>query len=284
MQIPKKKSKSFSGEDIEILNSWLQEMGKSPVGQRIIKNIKNDPHVSKNFQKQFFKNLINQIKAGRGGIDALDKAITDKMLLKGTKVHNKNLKERFSRIIRVEDLFRYLKTNSKLFFNDKDDEKRFCEWLEKGIITIKESFENVELRGQKPVVWATFADDIEKGLLLNDGNIDDLCDILGLSDFEECDYLADLRYNSGKIKEVHFPTVLEAGGNPTFEPSDKDDDYGYTLDIRNCDFGMPEVVHKPILFQSIETISCIGHKDRDATPLSYDKLLDESKNSEEINE
>jgi hypothetical protein len=168
--------------------------------------------------------------------------------------------------MKVRSLFRYLKENIPIFM-DKQGQKQLCNRINDGTITLN-SFKKKKLSGRKPVVWATFADEVERQRMIND-NVDDLCDKLGLLDFDKCEYVIEFRYLSKKLKKIKFPTIIEAGANPAFHPTGDDDDdkYGYTWDLKNKDRGLPEVVHEPISFQEIDSFNYLGHKSRNATSL-----------------
>jgi hypothetical protein len=239
-------------------------MEQTSIGKRIIENFERDSKVPGKTWEKFLKNLITRLKKGDSGIDAISKAIKEDMLLKGPPVEKKHLDESFSKIMKVRSLFRYLNDNLPIF-RDRKSQEQVCEWIENGKIKIAKHFKDIKLQGEQPIVWATFTNEIENqenmGLELNA-----LCDKLGLLDFNKCEYVVELNYESGKVKNVRFPTTMEGGTAPAFNPSD-DDEYGYTWDLKNRDWGLPEVVHEPISFKDIDTINCKGHKDKDATSL-----------------
>jgi hypothetical protein len=265
MRFPEFKNELFTKEEIKLLNDWQNSMIKIPGGNRIVKNMKEDPHVPEDIWIEFLKNLVRSMKEGDRGGDAVRKAITDDMLLKGPRVKKDNLPESLSKLIKVRSLLKYLKDNIPIFRDFRDQEK-ICKRINDGTITIQKSFKSVKLQEEKPVVWATFTEEVENLMIIND-NINDLCDSLGYLDFNKCDFIVELRYESNKVRNPRIPTIIEAGLNPAFHPCAEGDGYGYTWDLKSRDWGLPEIVHEPISFHDIDAISYIGHKDKDSTSL-----------------
>ncbi|MDQ1353754.1 MAG: hypothetical protein QG657_4061, partial [Acidobacteriota bacterium] len=144
-----------------------------------------------------------------------------------------------------------------------------------GTISIEKHLKNVKLRGARPIVWATFAVPVENYYNMN-LNIDDLCDRLGLRDFNKCDYVVKVLYNLNKIEKLRLPNIIDAGVNPAFFPSGEEDQIGYTHDLRNNLGGFPEIVHEPIAIKKIDSIGYLGHKTRNASS----KIFEENRKGE----
>jgi len=265
MQFPEGKSESFTTEDIELLMRWRIDMEQTPEGKKFIENFESERYVPEDVWIKFLKNLIGQINEGNRGVFAIDGAIENDMLLKGPHIEKKNLPEVLSKPMKIVDLLKYIKNNIPIFSGKKGQEQ-MCKLIQNKRIDINNDFKETKLQGRKPIVWATFADEVEKMMLIT-GNINDFCDTLGLLDFNKCDYIVELRYKTENVKNIRFPTIMEAGTNPTFHPSDIDDEYGYSWDLRSGDWGIPQVVHAPIFFQEIDSIHYLGHKNKNATSL-----------------
>ncbi|MFC2155906.1 hypothetical protein ACFLRB_05405, partial [Acidobacteriota bacterium] len=228
-----------------------------------------DPHVIFHIWKQFFENLIERLKFGDTGLGALKNAITDDMLLQGPKVNIEDLEDVFLRLIKIRSLLkRYVKSNIPIFKGQRGEEQ-LAMYINDGTVTIEKHFKDVKLQGKRPIIWATFAEDVEKELNINE-NIDDLCDRLGLSDFNRCDQVAELRYDANKIENQRVSTVVDAGENHAFYPSMKGDPFGDTRDLKNNREGFPEIVHGPIDIKKIDYIRSLGHKIRDASEIVLD--------------
>lgn len=260
MNFPDYKSRFFSKEEVDVLKTWRKEMEKTTEGIQVIKNFIKDTKVPDNIWMKFLKNLVARIKDGYSGVDAINNTVDKNMLLQGPIIKEKALPDSFSKLLKVRSLMRYLNDNIPIF-NDKEGEEELCTLIKKNKITRGNSFKRIKLCGKKPVLWATFTDEIDKLTTIHD-DTSDLCDKLGLSDFDKCEHVIELCYCPQVAANIRFPTIMEGGSNPAFRPSDTDDDYGYTWDLKNRDFGLPEVVHEPVRLQDIDSIHYRGHKDR----------------------
>jgi hypothetical protein len=260
MKFPEIGDKRFKKEEVALLDAWRKKMEQTSEGRRIIENFRKGNKVSEDIWVKFLKSLVNQIKEGDSEVDAIRKAIKDEMLLKGPLIDRKHLPAGFSKLVKARSLFRYLNGNIPIF-KGIEGQKQICKLIDNRMITLEKSFKKVKLRGQKPIVWATFSDEVEKQRLIHD-DTNDLCDKLGLLDFDKCEDVIELSYESSQARNIRFPTIIEGGDNPAFHPSDHEDEYGYTWDLKNRDWGLPEVVHEPISFQNMDSIHYLGHKSR----------------------
>lgn len=271
MKFPKKGDTQFSDEEIDVLEVWKKDLAQTPQGRKIIENFEKDPHVPDHICEQFFKNLITRIKEGDNSIDAIRLSIVNDMLLQGPPVKPKELGENLLRLETIRNLKnRYIKENLP-FFNDKDSLEKIKILMENGSINIEKHFKDIKLQGIRPLVWATYAEAVENEFNLND-NIDELCDRLGLCDCNRCDDVAELRYDKNKVENYRLPTVIDAGENHVFNPSNEEDPVGYTWDLKNKREGFPEIIHNPIDIKKIDSIRYLGHKSRN----SCDLFLDDS--------
>jgi hypothetical protein len=266
LEFPESINKNFSKEEIDLLNEWREKMKNVPIGRRINDNFEKCPHVPGDIWLKFLKNLIGWLKKGKTYLDVIRNSISDDMLLQGPGVNKDELDDGLTRLMDIRTLKkRYLKDNIPVFTTQKGL-GQLCKFVNKGSVTIEKNFKKVELRGKQPIVWATFVKDVDDYFNIND-DIDDLCDKLGLTSLKKNDHVIRLGYESTKIKKPRIPTVLDGGDNPAFYPSDKEDDTGYTWDLKNKQEGFPEIVHEPIPFQEIQIIHCLGRKNRDASPI-----------------
>lgn len=270
MKFPELNDKSFTTDEIKLLNTWQERMKQNPIGKRIIKNMEKDSNVPEDIWRKFLKNLVERLKTGDSEFRAAKNSITHDMLLKGPPIDKENLPEQFSMLIKVRSLFRYLKDNIPIF-RDIENHRQIFNWIESKTITIKESFKKIKLQGRQPVCWAMFKDDLDKSWDIT-GEPNKFYDILGLWDFDDGDYVVELLYDSKKIKNPRIPTIIEAGIYPIFFLPFEDDEYGYTLDLDFWDFGIPEIVHEPIPFQDISLM--IGKFQKSETPVSLYKRSD----------
>ncbi len=265
MKFPEKGHEKFKMEEIELLQKWKADLELSAEGKRILENIEKDSKVPKETWEKFLKNLAHRLNKGNKGFDAAINAIEDEMLLQGPLVKTEHIPEYLSKLVKARSLFRYL-NDSLPVYRDKGAEKQLCKWITDKSLTVKTGFKNIKYRGIRPIVWATSADEIDKLKPIND-DLDDLCDRLGLLDFDKCDDVIELRYESQKVKNVRIPTIMEGGQNPAFLPCDEDDDYGYTLGLKNDYWeGLPEIVHEPVDFHEIEFLHYLGHKEKNPVP------------------
>jgi hypothetical protein len=245
---------SLTTGEIKLLDTWRERMNQNSIGKRIIENMEQDPHVAEDIRKQFLKNLIGRIKAGDNELEAVKNSITDDMLLKGPSIEKENLPDTLSMLMKTRSLFRYLKDNLTLFRDIKTHGLIF-NWIKNKALTIEKNFKKIKLRGRQPVWWSIFTHDVDD--FLNISDINELCDSLGFSDFNEGDYIVELLYEKKDIKNPRIPTIIEAGVNPIFCPGSEDEEYGTT------EQGIPEIVHAPIHFHDIALISCKEKKDKE---------------------
>jgi hypothetical protein len=266
MRFPEKGSEHFSDEEIKLLKAWKRNIKRISLGKRIIENFEKDPHVPNHIWIRFLKNLLNCIKEEIKDLDSIRKAITDDMLLNGPDVGKKELGDSLLRLITIKSLLKRYVKESIPIFKDKISEEKVGQWINDGTITIEKHFKDAQLRGERPISWATFVENVDDDLVIN-GNIDDLCDRLGLMGFNKCDYVLELRYNVDKIKKFRLPTVIDAEINAAFCPSSEEDRVGYTHDLKNNCEGFPEVIHEPIDIKKIDSIRYLGHKNRNASSI-----------------
>lgn len=108
--------------------------------------------------------------------------------------------------------------------------------------------------GKYPIVWTTFADNVNE-TLENEEGADKIRDMLGLDheSYKKDSYLVGLFYNQETVgsnftddKGYHFPTVIEGGDNPAFKPAPNGEVTGLTVNLQDGGKGFPEVVHPPI--------------------------------------
>ena len=272
MKLPDRRSKGFNKKEMVLLKHWEKELKSTKEGERILENIDKEYKVPDNLWKKFLGNLVHRLKEGDESLDAVRNAIDDDMMLQGPVVNREQIPESFSKLLKARSLFRYKSDNIPIYMlevihptEDKEGEEKLCKWIDDRSLTIKNGFKNIKLQGKRPIVWATFSDEIQKLRLIHDC-VNDLCDRLGLLDFEKCDYVLELRYESKKVENVRYPTVIEGGENPAFQPCEDGDECGYTLDLKSGDWGLPEIVHEPIDFHEIESLHYIGHKDKNPEP------------------
>ncbi|MGD2085572.1 MAG: hypothetical protein PVH61_05230 [Candidatus Aminicenantes bacterium] len=240
--------------EIELLDTWCEDMKKNPIGKRIIENMKQDPHVPEDIREKFLKNLSGRIMAGDNELEAVKNSITDDMLLKGPSIEKENLPDTLSMLMKTRSLFRYLNDNLTLF-RDINTHGLIFNWIKNKTLTIEKNFKKVKLQGRQPVCWSIFTHDVDD--FLNISDINELCDGLGFPDFNEGDYVVELLYEKKNIKNPRIPTIMEAGVYPIFCPGSEEEEYGAT------EQGIPEIVHDPIHFQDIDLISCKEKKDKD---------------------
>lgn len=264
MKILDSPGNGFKEKEIGLLNKWVKELNGSFEGKRILENIEKESKVSLEIWEKFLTNLILRLDAGDSCLDALKKAIEDNMLLQGPFA--KDDPEYLSKLIRARSLFRYLNERDKLTYEDKEGEKKLCKWIEDRSLTIEDNFKNIKLQGDRPIIWATFSDEIDNLMSLNNKDVDDLCDRMGLLNFGKDDYVINLRYKFQKIKNIKVPTIIEGGANPAFQPCDDGDSCGYTLNLKSGDWGLPEVVHEPIKFHELESLTYLGRKENNPEP------------------
>lgn len=270
MKFPKKGSERFSDAEIDAIEVWKKDLSQTPQGRKIIDNFEKDPHVPDHICEKFFKNLAFRIKEGYNSFDAVSYSITDDMLLQGPRIEPKCHGETFFTLVKMRDLLKNFLKPGIPIFKDQHEQEQIAKWINGGVITIERHFKDKKLRGARPIAWATYAEAIDKEFNIND-NIDDLCDRLGLMDFNRCDWVVELRYDKNKIENPRIPSVIDAALNPTFCPSDEGDPYGYNWDLKSNREGFPEIVHEPVDIKKIDSIRCLGHKTRDASVLfSFD--------------
>jgi hypothetical protein len=254
MKFPDSKDNFFNTDEIEILSTWRKRMEQNSIGKQIIENMVQDPHVREDIWTKFLKNLIARIEARDNDFDAVKNAITEDMLLMGPPIAKEKMHDYLSKLMKVRSLFRYLNDNIPIF-RDMRTYGQVFNWIKNGTLTINENFKNVQIMENQPVCWSIFTNDVDN--FLNIGDIDRLCDGLGLSDFNEGDYVVELLYETKNIKNPRIPTIIETGIDPTFCPGIKKDEYGTT------ELGIPEIIHKPNPFHYILSISCKGRKETD---------------------
>lgn len=261
--------KLFTTDEINLLNTWQEQMKQNPIGKRIIENIEKDFNVPEEIWIKFLKNLVERLKPGESDFKAAKDSISDDMLLKGPPIAKEDLLDNFSMLVKVRSLFRYLNDNIPIF-RDIENHQQIFNWIGSKTITIKGSFKKVKIQGRQPACWSIFTEDLDKCWeVAGEPNI--FYDTLGLWDFDEGDYVVELVYGKKKIKNPRIPTIIEAGIYPIFYVPSEEDEHGYTLDLNCWDFGIPEIVHEPISFQDISLMIAKFQKNEDAVSL-YERL------------
>jgi len=254
----------FSEGEITALDNWREHMKHTPLGKQIIDNMEKDPHVPEDILMKFLKNLAGRINQGDDKLTAVKNAITDDILLMGLPIIKKKLPDNFSKLMKVRRLFGYLNDNIPIF-RDIETRGLIFNWIRNGILTIEKNFKDIKLQENLPVCWSIFSLDLDCRFDLS-GTINELYDQLGLSDFDEGDYVVELLFEKDKIRNPRIATFIEAGVDPFFYPGLREDESGFTFDLKSWDFGIPEIIHEPITFHDISAISCKYPKSETALP------------------
>lgn len=104
--------------------------------------------------------------------------------------------------------------------------------------------------------WVTRSDEVDSRIDGTSGaeRAERIREIVGLASFFEAEddqarLLLEVRIPIRMLPDLKVPTTFDANGQPYFRPAYRDDKWGETIDLGNLCNGVPEAIHKQIVWK-----------------------------------